>query len=418
MTDLFWPGSARADGLLTDRSLVAAMVRVEIAWYEVLAGAGVAPTAELPAVNELADLSDQQLAELAGTCESGGNPVIPLLDLLRSRLAEAYPQVIGWLHKGLTSQDTLDTALVLELRGALDAVLAEIINQVATLRALAVRHRATVTAGRTLTQHAVPTTFGLIAAGWLHAVLDAARDLTDTRGNLPVQVGGAAGTLAAIAELAGDATDPQRRARALADDLAVRLGLRPSVPWHTDRRPVTRAGDAFVAITDAWGEVANDVLVRSRPEIAELSEGSVPGRGGSSTMPHKQNPVLSILVRRAALAAPGLGATLHTAAAAMVDQRPDGGWHAEWSPLRTLARQTVVAARQTTELLAGLIVHDDRMRRVAEDAAADLLAEQRSIRELRPDEPTSQGLDSYLGAADLIIDDVVALADRFVEQAG
>ena len=185
--------------------------------------------------------------------------------------------------------------------------------------------------------------------------------------SLPVQVGGAAGTLAAVAELARAVdADPAARAVSLAGDLAVRLSLRPAPPWHTNRRPITRLGDAMVAATDAWGHIANDVLLRSRPEIAELSEGGGPGRGGSSTMPHKQNPVLSVLIRRAALTAPSLGASLHAAAAAAVDERPDGGWHAEWAPLRTLARQTVVVAMQTTELVAGLVVHTDRMRATAE----------------------------------------------------
>jgi 3-carboxy-cis,cis-muconate cycloisomerase len=414
MIDLFWPGDARAGDLMTNRALVAALVRVELAWYEVLADAAIAPRVQLPPESVLSAVSDHELGELAESAESGGNPVIPLLVLLRSRLDQVASGASPWLHKGLTSQDAMDTALVLQLRDVLSAVLAEVGFQVQALRDLADRHRRTLAAARTLTQHAVPTTFGLTAAGWLQAVLDVADDLVRVNDSLPVQVGGAAGTLAAIAELAGS----DAHAIALGEDLAERLELQSSVPWHTSRRPLTRTADALVAVTDAWGRIANDVLIRVRPEIGELSEGSVPGRGGSSTMPHKRNPVLSVLIRRAALAAPGLSAVLHAAAAAAVDERPDGGWHAEWAPLRTLSRQTVVAGRETTELLSNLVVHVDRMRDTAEQAAEDLLAEQRSIRELLSGEPPSLELTGYLGATELLIDAALERADRFVKELG
>ena len=138
-------------------------------------------------------------------------------------------------------------------------------------------------------------------------------------------------------------------------------------------------GDALVAVTDAWGRIATDVATLGRPEIGELAEPDVAGRGGSSTMPQKQNPVLSVLVRRAALTAPGLGATLHTAAALAVDERPDGSWHAEWATLRTLARQTVVAGSQTTELVSGLRVDTRRMAETVATARDVLMAERRSV---------------------------------------
>ena len=135
---------------------------------------------------------------------------------------------------------------------------------------------------------------------------------------------------------------------------ATGAGLAARPPWHTSRGAVTRLGDALVGCTDAWGRVAADVTTLARPEIGELREAAVAGRGGSSTMPQKQNPVLAVLVRRAAIAAPALAATLHAAAALAVDERPDGAWHVEWATLRTLSRYSVVAAAQTTELLAGL----------------------------------------------------------------
>ncbi len=193
---------------------------------------------------------------------------------------------------------------------------------------------------RTLTQPALPSTVAAKLATWLAGVLDAA-DTVDRLPALPAQVGGAAGTLAAATELTGSPTS----ALALSEAMASRLGLTASLPWHTTRAVVTRLGDALVTCCDAWSHVANDVLVGSRAEIGEFTEGH---GGGSSTMPHKNNPVLSVLIRRAALTTPFLAATLHASSAASIDERADGGWHAEWATLRTLARRTVVAGAQTS----------------------------------------------------------------------
>ena len=417
MTELLWPGAQRAAGVFTDEALVEALVVVELEWYLVLADAGVAPRVDLPSRPRLVAESCTALSGQEEAVEAGGNPVIPLLAVLRAQLAPTAPEAARWLHRGLTSQDALDTALMLLLQKACRQVLGSAAGQVRTLRTLAERHRRTVTAGRTLTQHAVPTTFGLTAANWLNGVLDALEDLRRVTSTLPVQVGGASGTLAAVAFLTSARDDPGVRALELGADLAGRLGLQPAPPWHTNRRPVTRTGDVLVAVVDAWSHIANDVLVRARPEVGELSEGTQAGRGGSSTMPHKQNPILSVLVRRAGLTAPQLGATLHAAAAAAVDERPDGGWHAEWTALRTLARQAVVAGAQTVDLLGGLEVHEDRMRETATRATDDLLAERLVLAELRGLDPRSSAdLDAYLGASDRLVDAAVGRADAYLRE--
>jgi len=170
----------------------------------------------------------------------------------------------------------------------------------------------------------------------------------------------------------------------------------------------------LVGCTDAWGRIATDVCLLARTEIAEVAEPVVEGRGASSTMPHKHNPVLSILIRRAALAAPGLGSTLHLAAALSGDQRPDGAWHVEWATLRTLARRAVVAAAQTTELVAGLHVDADRMRATLQRAAEVVLAERRATAALvgaqaDPD-PTT-----YLGISEDLVRGAVERARTFLE---
>jgi 3-carboxy-cis,cis-muconate cycloisomerase len=298
------------------------------------------------------------------------------------------------------------------VRDAAKLVMREMCAQARLLMNLARTHRGTVAPARTLGRPAVPTTFGLTAASWLDGVVDALEDLDGAAvGHVPVQVGGAAGTLAAVTELTGD---PVKAVTAGAQ-LAATLGLPKRSPWQTQRRPLTRLADALVACTDAWGHIANDVLLRSRPEFGELAEGSVAGRGGSSTMPGKENPVLAVLIRRAALTAPGLAAQLHLAAASMVDERPDGPWHTEWAPLRSLARRAVVAAEQATELLDGLVVHPDRMRANADAVASVLLAERDAMRDVRglPDEPT--GVAGYLGAADLLIHETLIRAEEYLD---
>jgi len=401
MTDLFWPGDGRAGALMSDWALLTAMESVENAWLDALVEHKIAPVEAQAEIRGL--LSENDLGALADGAEAGGNPVIGLVEMLRKRLSS---EPARWLHRGLTSQDVLDTALMICLRDVLDRLDGELRVQVEGLRGLVSEHRSTPMVGRTLTQHAVPITFGLKAANWLTGLLDAAEALEGVRPRLPVQLGGAAGTLAASTELARlrRLPEPAQVLWQLVESVANALGLAPSVPWHTSRWVVTAAGDALVGCTDAYGRIAADVATLSRPEIAELAEGT---GGGSSTMPQKHNPVLSVLIRRSALTGPALASTLHLAAATNVDERPDGSWHAEWATLRDLARRTVVAASQASELITGLLVDQDRMAANLA-AAAGIEAEQQSMADLAGGEPSKD----YLGATELIIDRVLARADQ------
>jgi 3-carboxy-cis,cis-muconate cycloisomerase len=191
------------------------------------------------------------------------------------------------------------------------------------------------------------------------------------------------------------------------------LGLQGGAPWHSNRGRVTATGDALVRCTDAWGRIANDVLTLSRPEIGELSEGTT---GGSSTMPQKANPVLSVLVRRAALAAPTTAAQLHLSAAEAGDERPAGPWHAEWAALRDLGRRTVVAGSQLAELLSGLQVRAEGMLDNLAAALPGVLAEQRTMAALVSTGSTEAAAADdpagYLGMASVIIDSTVERARR------
>jgi 3-carboxy-cis,cis-muconate cycloisomerase len=398
MTDLFWPGDHRAGDLMSNGTFLAAMSEVENAWLGVLVDAGVAPSSAR--VDLTAAISAADAEELAEEAEADGNPVKGLVALLRER---ASGEAARWLHRGLTTQDVIDTALMLCLRDTLSRLRGELSAQVRTLVGLAETHHDRPMLARTLTQPALPSTIGVKFANWLAGVLDAADTLAAVPA-LPVQAGGAAGTLAATTELIGSAGE----ALALSDALASALGLRPAIPWHTTRSAITRAGDALVGCCDAFAHIASDVATGSRREIGELTEGR---GGGSSTMPHKSNPVLSVLIRRAAVTAPALAATLHAASAASVDERSDGGWHAEWATLRTLSRRTVVAASQTTDLLTGLQV--DAERAAANLAAAgDLLTEQSAMAEITGRPMRSQ----YLGATEEIVEAVLQRGRRHLKE--
>ena len=349
-----WAGTPVA-ALTGDTALLQALLDVELEWVRVLAGAGLADPAAPAAVAAASHASLYDPASLARRAQGGGNPVIPLLADLRARVRDGSgAEAAAAIHRSATSQDILDTALMLMAKRALEAILADADRAAGALAELARSHAQTLCVARTLTQHSLPSTFGLRAAQWLHGVGQATRNLRAAAANLQLQWGGASGTLAALAAAAGAG---RVRTFDLTGQLADALGLvHPVAPWQTNRLPVTALGAALQDFTAAAGKVANDVLLLSRPEIGEVSEPRAAGRGGSSAMPQKQNPVLSVLIRSAALAAPGHGVQLQAAAAAADDERPSGSWHVEWQALRSLLRLAGGAGAKLAELSAGLQV--------------------------------------------------------------
>ncbi|MFF9902177.1 3-carboxy-cis,cis-muconate cycloisomerase [Streptomyces olivaceus] len=344
-----WAGSpvASATG---DRAYLRALLDAEAALTRAQAAVGAAPAEAADAVSGAADPAAFDARSLAERARAGGNPVIPLVADLTAAVGEPYGP---YVHRGATSQDVLDTATALVAARALDLLLPDLTRTERALARLAAEHRDTPMAGRTLTQHAVPTTFGLKAAGWRTLVLDARDRITAVRDTLPVQLGGAAGTLAALG--AYGATDPVALTAAYARELGLRA---PLLPWHTLRTPVADLAGCLAFAAGALGKIAADVLTLARTEIGEVAEGS---GGGSSAMPHKANPVRSTLISAAARRAPQLAATLYGSLVAE-DERPAGAWHAEWESLRDLLRLTGGAARDAAELTERLRVRPDVMR--------------------------------------------------------
>ncbi|MEO8262988.1 MAG: lyase family protein [Pseudolysinimonas sp.] len=303
-----------------------------------------------------------QPTQLLDGARADGNPVIPLLALLRSRLSD---DDAAWLHRGATSQDALDTALVLMARDAAGLITADAQAAAARLCELADAHRATVMTGRTLTQHSTPITLGMKLAGWAYGVAAASASVRIAAAALPLQLGGASGTLASFV-----AADGTGAGLATAERLAAELGLPvPPAPWHVQRAPLTRFADALAELTDAFGTIGANVALLARSEIGELDAGA---GGGSSAMPHKGNPVRAVLLNAAARQVPPLAAQLH---AATVDERPDGAWHAEWQTLRTLLRTVGGAAATGRELVQELRVHDDVIAAHVAAAAPQLVSE-------------------------------------------
>ncbi|MFI9749158.1 3-carboxy-cis,cis-muconate cycloisomerase [Streptomyces collinus] len=364
-----WAASAAA-AATGDHAYLRALLDAEAALTRAQAALGLAPAGAATAVTEAAGGAFDAVS-LAGRARAGGNPVIPLVADLTKAVGDPYGP---YVHRGATSQDILDTATMLVAARALGPVLADLGRTEQALARLAAEHRDTAMPGRTLTQHAVPTTFGLKAAGWRSLVLDARDRVKAVRESLPAQLGGAAGTLAAFG--AYGASDPA----ALPEAYARELGLRaPDLPWHTLRTPIGDLAGCLAFTAGALGKVAVDVLTLSRTEIAEVAEVS---GGGSSTMPHKSNPVRSTLIASAARRAPQLAATLYGSMAAE-DERPAGAWHAEWEPLRDLLRLVGGAARDAAELAEGLRVRPEAMREHL-DLTHGLIVSERLSAELAP----------------------------------
>jgi 3-carboxy-cis,cis-muconate cycloisomerase len=352
----------------TDEAWLQAMLDAEAALARAQASLGTLPADAAAAITAAARADRLDVRALARAARETANPVVGLVAAFTAVVAADDPAAAEYVHRGSTSQDILDTGAMLVAARALDIVLGDLRRTADALAALAAAHRDTPQAGRTLALHAVPTTFGLKAAGWRRLVLDSADRLARVRRDgLPVSLGGAAGTLAGYlqyAELDGPdgPFDPAGYTERLIEAYAAETGLaRPELPWHALRTPLADLGAALAHTAASLGKIAADVQVMSRTEIGEAHEPGPAGRGASSAMPHKRNPVLATLIRSAAHQVPLLATGL-TQCLTTEDERSAGAWHAEWLLLRECLRLAGGAAHTAVELAEGLTVHPRRMR--------------------------------------------------------
>ena len=410
---VFDRGGAATD----DTAWLQAMLDAEAGLARALERAGLAAAGSGQAVTAAAQAGNFSIGELGELAALTGNPVPALARALARRVPQA---AAGAVHRGATSQDIMDTAAMLLSRRVIEVVLADLAQASAAAAGLADTYRSTMMIGRTLLQQAVPTTFGLVAAGWLTSLDEAREGLAAiSLQRLAVQFGGAAGTLASL----GD--DGPQVAALLAEGLGLAL---PVLPWHTDRLRIIDLATGLARVTAALGKIARDVTLLAQSEVGEVSEGkgsegkgseagtggpagltgppaaAGPRRGGSSAMPHKHNPVAAIAILGCTKQAPGLLATL-VACAEQEQQRAAGAWHAEWEPLTALLRLTGSAASWAAELMSGLVVDAPRM-------AANLAA----TKDLPLAEHVTSLLAGVLGAAQA--HDLVAEAARRAVSAG
>ena len=339
--------------VFTDRAHLQGMLDFEAALARAEAKTGVIPAAAVAPITAQCDAALYDLGAIAEGAARSGNTAIPLVKVLTAMVAAQDKAAAGYVHWGATSQDAMDTGLVLQLRSAIALIEANLKTLSEALAALAQKHRQTPMVGRTWLQHALPITFGLKAAGWLDAVERHRARIAELKPRLLVlQFGGAAGTLAAL----GD------KGVAVAEALAAELKLDlPAMPWHGARDRVVELGAVLALLTGSLGKMARDIGLLMQTDVAEVFEPAGEGRGGSSTMPHKRNPVGAAAVLAAATRVPHLAGSL-LSGMVQEHERGLGGWHAEWQALPELVQLSAGALANMVEVINGLEVQPERMR--------------------------------------------------------
>ncbi|WP_447593147.1 3-carboxy-cis,cis-muconate cycloisomerase [Stenotrophomonas rhizophila] len=346
-------GAPEVDAVFTDTARLQAMLDVEAALARAQVRCAVIPPAALGAIEAACRADLYAVPALGQATLLAGNPAIPLVKALTAQVRHADADAARWVHWGATSQDIIDSGAVLQLREAVGLVQERLHVLCTALAVLADAERDTGLPGRTLLQQAVPVTFGLKAAGWLDALHRSQRRLhalyDDT---LVLQFGGAAGTLASLQARGLDV------AQALGDELQLPV---PALPWHTARDRVAELGSTFALLTGTLGKIATDIVLMMQSEVAEAFEPAGEGRGGSSAMPHKRNPVGCVAAIAAATRVPGLLSTLFVAMP-QPHERAAGQWHAEWETVPEIVRLCAGSLAQVTVVVQGLQLDRARMR--------------------------------------------------------
>jgi 3-carboxy-cis,cis-muconate cycloisomerase len=356
----------RFSEVVSGRAWIRAMLEAEGALAVAQARAGLIPRQAAETIVSCCDPDRFEPEEIGRKGRAQGNPVPPLVRALTEEVSRTSEDAAGNVHKGATSQDIMDTAAMLVCRNALGLILAEIDGISAACAGLADNYRDTIMPGRTLLQQALPTTFGKKAAGWLVSVLEVGTRLREVRqSGLAVQLGGAAGTLASLGPAGTQVLGEFARELDLVE---------PVVPWHTDRVRISDIGGALSLVGGVMGKISQDVILMAQTEVGEVAEPAGGGRGGSSTLPHKRNPILSVTAAANARRVLDLS---HTLQAAMVGEheRATGAWHSEWEALSDALALAGGAAAAVREVIEGLEVYPEKMLENLNATGGLLLAE-------------------------------------------
>jgi 3-carboxy-cis,cis-muconate cycloisomerase len=356
-------GAMRA--VCDDRTMLQHMLDFEAALARAEAETGVIPRNAVDPIARACKADAFDLAALAEAATRSGNLAIPMVKTLTALVAKSDPEAARYVHWGATSQDVIDTAAMLTLRLGIDVLLDDCDRAITGFAKLARKHRNTAMVGRTWLQHALPMPFGLKLAEYASALHRSRQRLRQLRETLALQFGGAAGTLAAL----GD------KGLAVAERLAAELKLHlPEAPWHTHRDRIADAASVLAILAGTCGKIARDVSLMMQTDVGEAFEPSGEGRGGSSTMPHKRNPVAAASALGASTMAPNLAATIF-AAQVQDHERSAGPWHAEWPTLPTLMLVTSGALAATVDMAEGLEVDAARMRQNLDATSGLIMAE-------------------------------------------
>jgi 3-carboxy-cis,cis-muconate cycloisomerase len=362
--------SAAMRAITDDKARLQRMLDFEAALAKAEAEAGVIPAKAVGPIAAACRGERFDMSKIAEDAVAAGNIAIPLVKALTAEVAKADKDAAGYAHWGATSQDVIDTALVLELREAIDALLADIDRAIAGFAAQAKQHKKTPAVARTWMQQALPMPFGLKLAGYAAALARAKERLVRLRERaLVLQFGGAAGTLAALGEKGLDVTER------LAQELKLPA---PEAPWHSHSDRLADAAGALAVLAGTCGKIAKDISLLMQTEVGEAFEPAEAGRGGSSSMPHKRNPTAAASALACAAMAPQFAATIF-AAQIQEHERALGGWQAEWPTFPALLLVTSGALHAIADIADGLEVDADRMRANLDMTRGLIMAEAVSV---------------------------------------
>ncbi|AEE52827.1 3-carboxy-cis,cis-muconate cycloisomerase [Haliscomenobacter hydrossis] len=359
-----------ANTLFSAEAYLEAMLRFEAALAQAEAEQGMIPVAAAQAITEACAAPNLDMVNLKLQIGLAGNPNIPLVKQLTAAVKKIDPEAAKFVHLGATSQDVMDTAMVLQLKAAVLLMQKDLKQLLAQLRHLAEEHRHSIMVGRSFMQHARPITFGFKVVTWLDGLIRSAERLEyNLQHNLVLQFGGAVGTLAGFGE----------KSEAIAQSLAEKLDVTlPHISWHTQRDRLVELASTLGILSGNLGKIAKDISLLMQTEIGEVFEPAGAGKGGSSTMPHKRNPVGCVAILAAAQRMPALVAAL-LQAMPQDHERATGLWHAEWLPLVELCKVSAGALQQALVLTNGLEVDTERMRQNLELTRGLIFAENISL---------------------------------------